>query len=189
MVSTSDCACAVLLWQCDLCSPAFSTQRYACKGCRSISICSVVSTCSVLQLQARDHLYALLKKLLGSSDELPWVVITRLWLKLSTKQLFLWKERIVSLTCKPTAIKIGFWNYNNKSCLHAISLLSVPFPTCSACLLFLQHLSVRDWTDRWSFLTFRLPLSALGPTASLYLFMHLYLKGNRLYFNCTWRGW
>lgn len=83
---------------------------------------------------------------------------------------------------------MGFETTTTKSCLHAISLLSVLFPMCSACCLFLQHLSVRGWTDRWSFSTFSLPLSALGPAASLCLFMHLYLKGNRLYFNCTWTG-
>lgn len=167
MVSSSDHACAVPLWQSDLCSPAFSTQRDVCKGWRSVSICSVVSTCSVLQLQTPDSLYSLCKKLLGSSDELPWVVITRLWLKFSTKQLFLWKECIVSLTCKPTAIKIGFWNYNNKKLSacnlaveHAIShvLCLSPFPAASQC----EGLN-------WSFSTFSLPLSALGHAASTYL--------------------
>lgn len=54
------------------------------------------------------------KTLFGNSDELPWEVITRLWLKFPTKQLFLWKKCIVSLICKTTAIKIGVWNNNNR---------------------------------------------------------------------------
>lgn len=174
MVSTSDSVCAVPLWQSDLCSPAFSAHRHTCKGWRSISICSIVSTCLVLQLQTQDCLHSLLKKLLGSSDELPWVGITRLWLKWSPKQLFLWKECIVSLTCKPTATKIGFWNYNNKklsACYltaePAIShvLCLSPFPAASQCEALSWQVIFFDF--QFTFVCFRTTSQPLLIYASL----------------------
>lgn len=89
------------------------------------------------------RLGTLLKKLLGSSDELPWVVITRSWLKLSAKQLFLWKECIVSLTCKPTAIKIGFLKLQQQK---AVCMLSRCWTCHFPCALLVSFsCSISEW--------------------------------------------
>lgn len=145
-------------------TPADGQHQWLCVCCPPVTKWSVFSSvfCSQTHMQGTEkhfnflscsHLFSSPATDSGPSSLFVWKVTWQLrWtptggyhqavIKWCTKQLFLWKECIVSLTCKPTATKIGFWNYNNKklsACYltveRAIShvLCLSPFPAASQC--------------------------------------------------------